>query len=119
VDKRTFEEFLQKIKSLTQDLRYFKDSQDKYQEKCINVLKNLYPTTEILLEADAGLYNYDVYMPEHNIVIELDGSTHFYGLTKRSDQKLNLLRRYILKRKLFQKAGIEVIWLEFNQGVLN
>jgi very-short-patch-repair endonuclease len=54
----------------------------------------------------SGLALYDVYVPEENLVVEIDGSTHFYGLTDR------LLPRYVVKRKLLERAGVDVLYIE-------
>lgn len=43
-------------------------------------------------EVPSGLALYDVYFPNENLVIEIDGTTHFYGLTDA------LLPRYVMKR---------------------
>ena len=48
------------------------------------------------VEVPSGLALYDVYFQNENLVVEIDGSTHFYGLTDK------LLPKYVLKRKLLQ-----------------
>lgn len=43
-------------------------------------------------EVPSGLALYDVYFPKENLVIEIDGTTHFYGLTDA------LMPKYVMKR---------------------
>lgn len=57
----------------------------------------------------SGLAPYDVYFPSANLVVEIDGSTHFYGLTDK------LMPQYVAKRELLKKAGVDVLYLEYQQ----
>jgi hypothetical protein len=88
----------------TQNLR----TKDRYQEKVLAVLRGHIQDIEYQIEADSGgIAKYDVYFPEGNLVIEIEGTTHYYGLSEE------LLPKYQLKRELLARAGIDVLYIEY------
>ena len=56
-----------------------------------------------MLEVPTGLASVDFYLPEINLCIEVDGSYHFYNLSK-----LELIKT-TLKYRLMEKAGLNVL----------
>lgn len=63
---------------------------------------------KIETEVPSGLAPFDVYFPDANLVVEIDGTTHFYGLTDK------LMPHYVAKRELLKKAGVDVLYLEYH-----
>lgn len=55
----------------------------------------------------SGFYPFDVYFPEDNLVVEINGSTHFYNLSD------NLLPKYRLKEQVFQELGIKYVNINY------
>lgn len=48
-----------------------------------------------------------MYFPEENLVVEINGSTHFYNLSD------NLLPKYRLKEHVFQALGIKYVNINY------
>lgn len=71
-------------------------------------MNNLDKGTEYELEAPSGLANFDMYFPQENLVVEIDGSTHFYGLTDK------LLPKYVTKREVHYRAGVDIIHMNYH-----
>ena len=62
-----------------------------------------------VLEAYSGFYPLDIYFPSNGMVVEINGPTHFYDVSN------NLLSKYVLKKRLFQQAGIQYIDLNYHE----
>jgi len=52
------------------------------------------------------LQNIDFYLPKHNLCIEVDGSMHYYSLSRHE------LSKTVLKYRIFKLAGLNVLRLE-------
>lgn len=59
-------------------------------------------------EAYSGASPYDIYFPQERLVVEINGSTHFYDLSS------DLLPKFKVKQRLFEKAGITYIDLDYH-----
>jgi very-short-patch-repair endonuclease len=53
-----------------------------------------------------GIQRVDFYIPEHNLCVEVDGSTHYYGLSQHP------LAKTELKYRLMRYAGLKVLRIE-------
>jgi len=59
-----------------------------------------------MLEVQTGIYPLDFFIPEHNLCVEVDGSTHYYGLSQHP------LAKTELKYRLMRLAGLKVLRIE-------
>lgn len=73
------------------------------------MLGNAFGTDSFELEQHSGFYPYDVYFPRENLAVEINGSTHYYGLTG------HLLPRYKLKKEVLRLAGVECLHLDYTE----
>ena len=62
----------------------------------------------MIFEASSGFYPYDVLLSKERLVLEIDGTTHFYEMTKHR------LPKYELKDKLFKASGISYMSLDYH-----
>jgi len=56
-------------------------------------------------EVSTGITELDYYLPAEKLVIEVEGSVHYYGLTKHRNAKKRL------KDRLLHAAGLKVLYL--------
>ena len=66
-----------------------------FEEKVKNILETKY-TSRYEAEVNSGYYPLDVYFPNEGLIVEINGSTHFYNLTDR------ILPKYKLKNEILR-----------------
>jgi very-short-patch-repair endonuclease len=71
----------------------------------VALLKDRYPTLQE--EVYSGFYPFDLYLPEHNLVVEVNGPVHFYDRTRIR------LPKHHIKERIFKKAGVNYIDLDY------
>jgi len=82
------------------NIHEFKDS---YHESVLQVLREQYPNAEE--EIYTGVNSIDFFIPEHNLCVEVDGSSHYYNLT---DEELSKSK---VKKRINMKAGLKMVKL--------
>jgi len=111
----------------------------KIKDKClirqkvlIEVIKRIFPTTELIEEAKfdwlrgktGKLFRVDAYIPEFNVIVEYDGEQHFKPIrwtnNQTQDPILNLKRqkeRDAIKNKLIPKNGLILVRFSHKEPV--
>ena len=94
------------------DQRKPRSSQDKWREFTLNyelsAVQMLGKHFQIEEEVQTGIYPLDIYLPEYKLVVEIDGSMHYYGWTKHE------LIKSKLKYRLLDKIGLQVLRLSYH-----
>jgi very-short-patch-repair endonuclease len=78
-----------------------------YENQAIRFFKEQLKDYNIQTEVSTGLYSIDIFLPHQKLVIEIDGSSHYYGLTESE------LMRSSFKYRLYEKAGFDVMRLPY------
>ena len=73
------------------------------------MLKKSY--TNVEFECPTGLYTLDMVFTEYGLAVEIDGSSHFYDLSKHE------LAKSKFKYRLLEKAGIDVFRIKFHDYI--
>jgi len=60
-------------------------------------------------EVSTGLYSIDLFCPNQKLCIEIDGTSHFYGMTNVE------LKRSQFKYRLLNAAGFDVFRLPYHK----
>lgn len=58
-------------------------------------------------EVSTGLYSIDIFAPNEKLCIEIDGTSHYYGVTDME------LRKSMFKYRLLEKAGFDIMRLPY------
>lgn len=82
-----------------------------FQQKVINIIENEFKDT-VEQEVFSGFYPYDLYFPKERLVVEINGSTHYYDLTEHQIPKYNL------KDSLFKAAGINYLNIDYHRYIV-
>ncbi len=96
-----------------------------YHEKCRELLKQQFPTLQILEEVDfypkkGSVQYFDFYIPLKHLAIEVHGEQHYKFSSLFHKSKLDLIKA---KKKDSQKAewcdvnGIDLIVLNYNEDI--
>lgn len=80
-----------------------------FENQVIALLSKELAEFDVQKEVSTGVYPVDLYLPNHKLCIEIDGSSHFYGLTEHEMKKSKF------KYWLFDKAGFDTIRINYHK----
>lgn len=111
VDREKHASFVEETSLLTKNDSLFGPSnkyKQHFQENVKLVLKENFSEDQMEFEVFSGFYPYDIYFPFENLVVEINGSTHYYDLTQEK------MPKYQLKQLLFDAAGIDYLDIDYH-----
>lgn len=109
VGPEKYNAFLDSAQELVHSQTFKRMYDNYYEQQVIDIIKEEFADHEIEYEVQSGYYPYDVYFPKEKLIVEINGSSHFYNITTHK------LGKYELKKKLFEAVGLNYIDLDFHE----
>ena len=109
-DLKAYQHLIDRARVLIENQHFAEQNKCKshFQLKVLDIVNNEFKDN-IEQEVFSGFYPYDLYFSKEQLVVEINGSTHFYDTTEHR------LPKYNLKDSLFKAAGINCLNIDYHR----